>query len=183
VTLADGFHVDDMDGDIPTRTNTVIVTTMQAELEQDEFDPTLFHSTGGSWSMEYAYDNWADRTYNGGADGCILTEQASASLAGAWDDQSFLDLSYDPETLFATLSFAITPPGDVTQSTHCLNSNTGTFPAADLLVRAGVYVAQGHRDGDRIVFDFNEERTDQPLSTATRILRFQGRLSVSPASQ
>jgi len=132
--------------------------------------------------MEYTYDNWQDRTFNGGADGCIITELATASLSGGWDEPNFLDFSYDPETLMGFASFAITPPGEVTHTTHCNVSTTSTFAAADLLVRAGVYSTQGRREGERIVFDFDEERATQPLESSSQTVRFSGRLSISPSS-
>jgi hypothetical protein len=167
------------DSDQPTRTTTTMVTTMQADFEASDFDPLMFEATSGSWSIQYGYDHWQDRRFNGGADGCILTERAEASVEGTWDDVSTISLSYDPVSLWGTLSFAITPSGAVVHHVECpgvLDPYSTTFDASNLF-RVGLRSVQGRREEDRIVFDFNEHETQQDVYQTTTSLT--GRFSIS----
>ena len=156
-----------------------MVTTMQADFEASDFDPLMFEATSGSWSIQYGYDHWQDRRFNGGADGCILTERAEASVEGTWDDVSTISLSYDPVSLWGTLSFAITPSGAVVHHVECpgvLDPYSTTFDASNLF-RVGLRSVQGRREEDRIVFDFNEHETQQDVYQTTTSLT--GRFSIS----
>jgi hypothetical protein len=170
------------DQQLPTVSDTIVVTTMNAVLEQDPIDPLSFRAASGSWSIEYAYDHWQDRTFNDGADGCILTEHASASLRGSWDEVSYVQLSYDPVSLWATVSFVVQPSGQVPTTAQCpgvFDSTTNPVDADVLLTRTAIRSVQGRREGDRIVFDFAESDTANMSDYHSFSSSLTGRLSIS----